>query len=257
MFLHQPRSRRWWKFLQFRTLCWKLPALSSGGDSNSSRKSLGPGTQSPLFSIYLAAPKAPLDPDHSRPPQGSTCAQGPWRLQPFHQGALWASPDACPQGRRGKDGRPWAMALPPLQGGSIPCDVPCDGQEGWHGDFVTCCWQSRGESGDLWRGGKMRLPCVPHPGAILPFCQLKEGSWGGLDKHITVGEEVRDLGVQSIAVVTPVTQWTQGSRRGRRSCKDIRVLRERETCPVIFFSFFTLYCAFIFCWVTKHPKTEW
>ena len=62
----------------------------------------------------------------------------------------------------------------PTPGGRIPCDDPSEGQEGWHGDFVTCssaqrpaCGQSQGESGDLWRGGKMRPPFVPHPKSSL------------------------------------------------------------------------------------------
>ena len=75
----QPKSR-WRKLSQFRTSCWKLPALSSGGSSKSNRESPGPGTQGPLLSIYLAIPTVLLDPGHSRPPQATapmtSAAQG-------------------------------------------------------------------------------------------------------------------------------------------------------------------------------------
>lgn len=57
------------------------------------------------------------------------------------------------------------------------------------------------------------------------FCKLKEGSRGELDKDITVGEEVKELGHFSIVMVIcvdTVPQEIEEFRKRRESCKNAK-----------------------------------
>lgn len=76
----------------------------------------------------------------------------------------------------------------------------------------------------------------------LNFFVKWEGSWGGLDEDITVGEDVKDRGVWIVAVVICVTQDGR-IQRGRRSCKNVKVSSE--------------WGAFLLPSAIKPPQTEW
>lgn len=101
---------------------------------------------SPFNWLHLWPQWTPATPGHLRPwplpPPLVSKSLGP--SSPFTKVHCKPPPGTCPQGRRGKDCwlEGWfttCAACPPPQGGGITCDVPYDGQEGWHGDFMTCC----------------------------------------------------------------------------------------------------------------------
>lgn len=125
-------------------------------------------SHSPFTWLYLQSRWTLVTPGHLRPQ--------PPPLQSSNDGALWASPCTCPEGRRGKDRWPWAMAhyllgLPPAprRQNSLMMSLMMDRKVGmvtlWPAALLSVLPvdNPRGESGALWRGSKMRPPFVPHP----------------------------------------------------------------------------------------------
>ena len=109
-----------------------------------------------------------------------------------------------------QNGWPWGIALPPPQGDWLLCDDPYDGQEGCHGDFVTCSSahcppvdNPRGRAEDLWRGGKMRpLSLIPNPlkqplksQRNPPFLSTERGQLRWLRYGHHRWEDVQELGM--------------------------------------------------------------
>ena len=86
-----------------------------------------------------------------------------------------------PWRRRGEDGWLWGMALPPPQGAEFPVmTLIRDRKVGmvtlWPAALLSVLPvdNPRGESGDLWRGSKVRPPFVPYPKSSLGAMKILE-----------------------------------------------------------------------------------
>ena len=105
-----------------------------------------PSSPGPTFPIFFGTRRGPTGPGHQAISGRGICYlrwfPGAPRLQPFHRGVLvLQAPRYLPECRRGKR---LALGVVPLsaQSSSAPrrqsCGgVPYEGQDGWHGDFVT------------------------------------------------------------------------------------------------------------------------